>query len=164
MFRSPQDAARVIPGLSMGSAASARHAARLMRDGIDCVVDLREEGSGVFRWPPEVLVRRVPLVDHGTPSADELRAAAATVSSLVGQGHEVLVHCHAGIERTPMVVCAALVMMGWSLTDAYQRVLEVRPEAAPTDGQLGVLRVFAAELAMLEGSEGDEVSGHCCSV
>jgi protein-tyrosine phosphatase len=97
-------------------------------------------------------------VDHGTPSADELRDAAATVSSLVGQGHEVLVHCHAGVERTPMVVCAALVMMGWSLTDAYQRVLEVRPEAAPTDGQLGVLRVFAAEFAMLGGSEGDEGS------
>ena len=49
-------------------------------------------------------------------------------------------------------------MMGWSLTDAYQRVLEVRPEAAPTDGQLGVLRVFAAEFAMLGGSEGDEGS------
>jgi len=35
-----------------------------------------------------------------------------------------------------MVVCAALVMLGWSLRDAYQRVLEVRPEAAPTDAQL----------------------------
>ena len=158
MSRSPQGAARVIPGLSMGSAAAARHAARLTRDGIDCVVDLREEGADVGHWPPEVLVRHVPLVDHGTPSADELRDAAATVSSLVGQGHEVLVHCHAGVERTPMVVCAALVMMGWSLTDAYQRVLEVRPEAAPTDGQLGVLRVFAAEFAMLGGSEGDEGS------
>jgi protein-tyrosine phosphatase len=159
MFRSPPDAARVIPGLSMGSAASARHAARLTRDGIDCVVDLREEGADIGHWPPEVLVRHVPLVDHGTPSAEELRDAAATVSSLVGQGHDVLVHCHAGLERTPMVVCAALVMMGWSLTDAYQRVLEVRPEAAPTDGQLGILRVFAAEFAMLGGSDAAQELG-----
>lgn len=98
-------------------------------------------------------------MDHGTPTADELRYAAATVSSMVGEGHDVLVHCHAGVERTPMVVCAALVMMGWSLTDAYQRVLEVRPEAAPTDGQLGVLRVFAAEFAMLGGADSDEDSG-----
>ena len=58
-----------------------------------------------------------------------------------------------------MVVCAALVMMGWSLTDAYQRVLEVQPEAAPTDGQLGILRVFAAEFAVLGGSDGDEETG-----
>jgi protein-tyrosine phosphatase len=89
----------------------------------------------------------VPLEDHGTPSAEELRDAAVTVSSLVKQGHDVLVHCQAGVERTPMVVCAALLMMGWSLTDAYQRVLEVRPEAAPTDGQLAVLKALATEVS-----------------
>jgi protein-tyrosine phosphatase len=136
-----------MPGLSMGSAASVRHPDRLARDGIDCVVDLREEGTNLVEWPPQILLRHIPLVDHGTPTIDALGAAAATVSDLVKEGHEVLVHCYAGVERTPMVVCAALVVMGWSLTEAYQRVLEVRPEAAPTDGQLAVLRAFAAELA-----------------
>ncbi|HVC33610.1 MAG TPA: dual specificity protein phosphatase [Chloroflexota bacterium] len=131
----------------MGSAVDARNGARLARDGIDCVVDLREEGSDVGHWPPEVLIRHVPLEDHGTPSIGELRDAAVTVSSLVNQGYDVLVHCHAGIERTPMVVCAALVLMGWSLQDAYRRVLEVRPEAAPTDGQLEAVRALAAELS-----------------
>ena len=146
MFGRPPDADRVIPGLSMGSAASMRHAARLARTGIDCVVDLREERAKAGHWPPQVIFRHVPLEDHGTPSLEELRDAAVTVSSLVKQGHDVLVHCHAGVERTPMVVCAALLMMGWSLTQAYQRVLEVRPESAPTDGQLAVLRALAAEL------------------
>ncbi len=131
----------------MGSAPSASSGARLARDGIDCVVDLREKGSNVGHWPPKILVRHIPLEDHGTPSIEELRDAAVTVSSLVKQGHDVLVHCHAGVERTPMVVCAALLMMGWSLTDAYQRVLEVRPEAAPTDGQLAVLRSLSAQLS-----------------
>lgn len=148
MFRRRSDAVRVIPGLSMGSAASARHGSRLARGGIDCVVDLREKTSKVGDWPPEVLVRHIPLEDHGTPSTDALRDAAVTVSGLVKQGHNVLVHCHAGVERTPMVVCAALMMMGWSLSDAYQRVLEVLPEAASTDGQLTVLRVLAAKLAV----------------
>jgi len=137
----------VIPGLWMGTAASVRHTGRLVSDGIDCVVDLREEGANVLEWPPEIQLRHIPLVDHGTPTRNELRDAATTVSSLVREGHEVLVHCHAGVERTPTVVCAALLMMGWSLTEAYQRVLEVRPEAAPTDGQLGVLRAFAAEVS-----------------
>jgi protein-tyrosine phosphatase len=131
----------------MGSAGAGRHAARLSREGIDRVVDLREQGTDVGHWPPEVVITHLPLQDHGTPTLDELRDAAAMVSSLVKQGHEVLVHCQAGIERTPMVVCAALLLMGWSLPDAYQRVLEVRPEAAPTDGQLAVLRAFAAERA-----------------
>ncbi len=137
----------MVPGLWMGSAAAGRHAARVTREGIDCVVDLREEGTDAGHWPPEVVVRRLPLEDHGTPTVEELRDAAVTVSSLVKQGHEVLVHCHAGIERTPTVVCAALVMMGWSLPEAYQRVREVRPEAAPTDGQLATLRALAAELS-----------------
>jgi hypothetical protein len=53
-----------------------------------------------------------------------------------------------------MVVCAALVMLGWSLPDAYQRVLEVRPEAAPTDAQLAVLRAVSAELS----ARGDSAS------
>ena len=147
MFRRPPDAARVISGLWIGSAAAARHAARLARDGIDRVVDLREQGPEVSEWPPQILISHIPLEDHGTPTIEALQAAAGTVSDLVKQGHEVLVHCYAGIERTPMVVCAALVMMGWTLTEAYQRVVEVRPEAAPTDGQLAVLRTFAAEFA-----------------
>jgi protein-tyrosine phosphatase len=131
----------------MGSAASDRHPARLMRDGIDCIVDLREEGANVVEWAPQILIRHIPLTDHGTPSIEALEGAATTVADLVKQGHEVLVHCHAGVERTPTVVCAALVMMGWSLTEAYQRVVEVRPEAAPTDGQLAVLRALSVELA-----------------
>jgi len=131
----------------MGSAPSASSGARLARDGIDCVVDLREKRTDIGHWPPEVVVRHVPLEDHGTPSIEDLRDAAVTVSSLVKQGHDVLVHCHAGVERTPMVVCAALLVMGWSLTEAYQRILEVRPEAAPTDGQLAVLRALSAQLS-----------------
>jgi protein-tyrosine phosphatase len=151
MFGRRPPSVRVIPGLSMGSATSVRVGARLARDGIDCVVDLREERSEVAKWPAEIFVRHVPLEDHGTPSLEELRDAAVTVSSLVKQGHDVLVHCYAGVERTPMVVCAALLMMGWSLTEAYQRVLEVRPESAPTDGQLGVLRALAADLSAGKG-------------
>jgi protein-tyrosine phosphatase len=149
MFGRRPDAVRVIPGLWMGSAASIRHSSRLARDGIDCVVDLREEGPNVVEWPPQILVSHIPLEDHGTPTIEALQSAALTVSDLVRQGHEVLVHCHAGVERTPTVVCAALVMMGWSLTEAYQRVLEVRPEAAPTDGQLAVLRALCADLTRL---------------
>jgi protein-tyrosine phosphatase len=130
----------------MGTAASVLSGSRLARDGVDCIVDLRKEVTDVSQWPPQVLVRHIPLEDHGTPSVEELRNAGVTVSSLVKQGHDVLVHCHAGVERTPMVVCAALLMMGWSLTDAYQRVVEVRPDSAPTDGQLSTLRALAAEL------------------
>src|SRR6202162_6311263 len=104
MFGRRPDAVRVIPGLWMGSAASIRNGSRLARHGIDCVVDLREEGANVGEWAPHILITHIPRVDHGTPTSEELRDAAAKVSDLVKQGYEVLVHCHAGVERTPTVV------------------------------------------------------------
>jgi hypothetical protein len=36
--------------------------------------------------------------------------------------------------------------MGWSLGDAYRRVLERRRDAAPTEGQLAALGEFATQL------------------
>ena len=146
VFRQRADADEIVPGLWVGSAPSTVQVAALVNAGIDAVVDLRAEDDAVRRvWPDHVAVAIVPLVDHGTPPLDALRAAATAVSDLMGSGRTVLVHCHAGIERAPTVACAALVLQGWSLEDAYRRVTERRSLAAPTDGQLASLRtLFAA--------------------
>jgi atypical dual specificity phosphatase len=113
--------------------------------GIECVIDLRAERSDDERaWPEAVRVTAAPLIDHVAPSVDELRAVASSVTQLLKQGRQVLVHCQAGIERTPLVVCATLLMLGWSLDDAYRRVMECRPDAAPTEGQLAALRALAS--------------------
>jgi predicted protein tyrosine phosphatase len=138
------DAALVVPGLWVGSAPNHRQARQLVREGVDAVVDLRIERHGDEQiWPPAVEVVRVGLQDHGSPTVDELRAAAQAVSDLMRQGREVLVHCHAGLERGPSVACAALVLQGWPLIDAFRRVTTSRPHALPTEGQLAALRGLA---------------------
>ena len=145
MFRQRTDADEIVPGLWVGSAPSSVQVAALVSAGIDAVVDLRAEDDAVRRaWPDYVAVQIVPLVDHGTPPFDALRAAATAVSEVMGDGRTVLVHCHAGVERAPTVACAALVLQGWSLEDAYRRVTERRAVAAPTDGQLASLRALLA--------------------
>jgi predicted protein tyrosine phosphatase len=141
------DAAMVVPGLWVGAAPNHRQAQQLVRDGVDAVVDLRIEGDGDEEvWPPEVALVRVGLQDHGSPTVDELRAAAQAVSDLMLRGREVLVHCHAGLERGPSVACAALVLQGWPLNEAYRRVTASRPRALPTEGQLAALRGLAAAM------------------
>jgi protein-tyrosine phosphatase len=150
--RQPPDVARVIPGLWIGSASADRHAGRLVRDGINCVVDLRAERERRGRWPQQVVDRHVPLQDHGSPSVEELRTAAGEVVDMLKQGYEVLVHCHAGLERAPTVACASLLLMGWPLTAAYQKVLQAHPGAAPTDGQMAALRAMADQLTNESGS------------
>lgn len=148
VFRQRADADEILPGLWVGSAPSSVQMAALVSAGLDAVVDLRGEGSSVRRhWPDGIDVRVIPLRDHGTPSLDELRAAATAVSDLMGYGRTVLVHCHAGVERAPTVACAALLLQGWRLEDAYRRVIECRRAAAPTDGQLATLRALAASRA-----------------
>ena len=138
------DAAPVVPGLWVGAAPDLRQARRLVRDGVNAVVDLRSEGNVSENvWPSEVEVMRVGLQDHGSPTVDELRAAAQAVSGLMRRGREVLVHCHAGIERGPSVACATLVLQGWPLDEAFRRVTASRPRALPTDGQLAALRELA---------------------
>jgi rhodanese-related sulfurtransferase len=150
LLRRRPDAVQVIPGLWVGSVPDRHQAERLVAGGIDCVVDLRSEAPSERCWPDATLQRQVPLVDHGAPAPDELREAAQAVVDLMRQGREVLVHCRAGIERAPTVACAALVLMGWPLQDAHRRVIEARPDAAPTPGQLAALRELAAQQAAPE--------------
>jgi protein-tyrosine phosphatase len=142
------DADSVVPGLWVGAAPDRRQARRLVRDGIDAVVDLRSERSELGDvWPPQVEVVRVGLQDHGSPTVDELREAAQAVSGLMRRGREVFLHCHAGFERSPTVACATLLLQGWPLPEAFRRVMESRPRALPTEGQLAALRLLAETMA-----------------
>ena len=121
------DAARVIPGLWVGSAPTARQAKSLAGGGISVVVDLRGEGG-----PPTPLARGGPGDPRSRsrttalPAAAEVSSAASRISRLLRDGEEVLVHCRAGLERSPTIVCAVLMLQGWSLADAYRRVAEAR--------------------------------------
>ena len=145
------NAQQVAPGLWVGSWPQEGEIGALVDAGIDAVVDVRRErADGPHGWPEGVEVRTAALVDHGSPSVEEVRAAAAQVVELMRAGREVLVHCHAGFERAPTVACAALVLTGWSLRDAYDAVVTARPAARPTEGQLAALRALAQSLSTAE--------------
>jgi protein-tyrosine phosphatase len=143
-LRAHPDVGLVVPGLWVGAAPGRRQALLLAREGINAVVDLRSERAKADDvWPPEVELVHVGLEDHGSPTAEELRAAAQAVSALMHRGRNVLVHCRAGLERGPTVACATLILQGWPLNNAYRRVVESRPQALPTDGQLAALQTLA---------------------
>ena len=111
------------------------------------MVDLRTDTESVkARWPETTIYARFQLQDQAAPTVEALEEAGRMVADFIRQGEVVLVHCHAGLERAPTVACAALLCMGWSLGDAYRRVLEQRRDAAPTEGQLAALGEFATQL------------------
>ncbi len=149
------DVNQIVPGLLIGSAPGQTHIRRLVAAGVTGVVDLcaeAEQWRGL--WPESVQVAQIPLEEHAVPTVEQIDLAGQTVAARIGQGHVVLVHCRAGLERAPTVACAALLRMGWSLEDAYRRVRVSRPRAAITQGQQAALANLAAQLAMDARREG----------
>lgn len=77
-------------------------------------------GLTVRRWPirdfdPDDLEHRIP-------------GAAAALGELLSAGHQVYVHCTAGVCRAPAVVIAFLAWhRGWDLDEAYEFVKRQRP-------------------------------------
>jgi protein-tyrosine phosphatase len=83
------------------------------------------------------------MVEYEAPDIEELRRTSSDVARLIQQGEIVYVHCRAGIQRAPLVACAVLMQMGWSLTDAYRVVSSRRAATTISEEQLVVLRHLA---------------------
>jgi protein-tyrosine phosphatase len=84
------------------------------------------------------------MVEYEAPDIEELCQTSTDVASLIQQGEIVYVHCRVGIQRAPLVACAVLIQLGWSLADAYRVVSSRRAVAAISEEQLDVLRKLAA--------------------
>jgi hypothetical protein len=138
------DVVQVVPGLRIGSVSNAHQARRLVAEGVNCVADVRPEAYPAVSWPEGVCFTRIPMGSERLPSADQLLEAASFVIVLMNLGNEVLVHCKDGLDRAPMVACAVLVLQGTSLAEARERIGACRPEAAPRDDQLPLLRELEA--------------------
>lgn len=140
------DATHVIPGLLMGAEPSRRGARALARAGVTHAVDLRSQGEVVTVWPDEVSTHRYPLREYEAPGVDQLHEIGSNVARLIQQGEVVYVHCRAGIQRAPLVACASLMRMGWSLPDAFRMVGSQRAVTAMSEDQLTVLRKLEVEM------------------
>jgi protein-tyrosine phosphatase len=136
----PVDASEVMPGLFVGSAPDAAQCAELGRRGVTYVVDLRAEVANEGHWPSNVVVRRIPVVDHQAPDPDQLVDLAREVVDALGREEVVLIHCHAGMGRAATAACAVLMEVGYGLAEAYTSVRDARPVIAPTAPQIALLQ------------------------
>merc|ERR1719469_1427858 len=73
---------------------------------------------------------------------------AATEGSALAGSHPpaVLVHCSLGVNRSPTLVLAFLVMKGLSLRQAYRQVLRTRPHIDPLPGYRDALMRYETEV------------------
>lgn len=103
-------------------------------EGVRVVIDL--EGGidhGVPVLPNHTLYLYFPIFDEDLPDLDRLHGIASLGARLVRSGQPVLSHCGAGFNRSALVAGLILVELGWSGSDALNRLRQRRPGALFND-------------------------------
>jgi protein-tyrosine phosphatase len=101
----------------------------LQAHDITAVLDLTVEAS--YSLPPSILRLKVPLED-GTPLKHEHLRLAINWLRMAARERRVLVHCIAGISRSPSIVmCYLHEERGMSFDDAYALIKAKRDQAQP---------------------------------
>ena len=93
--------------LWLGHVGDARDHARLHDLGIVAVVDLADSESPVVH-PRSFVTLRFPLLDGAGNPPGILRLAVRATADLIRDRIPTLVHCSAGMSRTPALAAAAL--------------------------------------------------------
>jgi len=155
---------RIIPGVYLGNIIASHHIPTLQSHDIGAIVSLLEERHP--RWATARFQAQIPSSDNGNLSSEEnekenrhlfipafdsdtqdllvhLQTVCEFIDAQIAAGRNVLVHCIAGVSRSPTVVTAYL-MRKWSKgadkTLAY--VAGKRREVRPSENFVAQLRVW----------------------
>ena len=136
------------PSLYLGPCSAASSPPVLTRNSITHVLSV---GANPSAKVDSVTYGRLSLSDTVSSSISKITDAACeiidgAIASKKGKG-KILVHCSAGISRSPMVVAAYLMKRkSMSLKAALGQIIGVRPQISPNAGFLQQLKEMEMEL------------------
>jgi len=148
--KAPQDPVSLVlpPSLYLGPCSAASSKPFLTGNAITHVLSIGANPSAKVEG---VTYHRLSLSDSVSSSISKITDAACEVidgaiASKKGTG-KILVHCSAGISRSPMVVAAYLMKRkGMTLKAALRQIIQVRPQISPNAGFLQQLKDVEMEL------------------
>ena len=143
----PASLAQVEQGLFVGGQQRRRGLSRMREMGISAIVNLREESDDAARGVTLDAYLWLPTTDDTPPTLDDLARGAAFIGEQIDAGRGVYIHCASGVGRAPTMATAYLVTRGLTPTQAWDKVLKVRPFVRPTPPQIKVIEAFAARRA-----------------
>lgn len=141
-----------------------RKLGRFLDAGVTTFLDLTEEGESELRpyaAAAESLAtarglalthRRLPILDLGVPSRQQMAAILDTIDAALARGETVYVHCYGGIGRTGTVVGCWLVRHGLGGAAAIAQIAAWR--AGTPDGWKASPETRAQRGMILEWEEG----------
>jgi protein-tyrosine phosphatase len=116
----------VIPNLWVASMPKPEMVAECGADAIICTVSKgspKEVQSMVHRYS------EYPIPDGKYFKADLFERALEDLQDWMDEGRTVMVHCHAGRNRSATLIALYMMQNGWSAKGAIYRIRDVRPRA-----------------------------------
>jgi len=120
--------------LYLGSGISAQNQRLLIDYGITAILNVTAEKYGVQNaFPDKFEYLRIPVEDNSTDKIiDYFEQASEFIEKIKIQNGKILVHCVAGMSRSPSVVLAYLMKFHkMTLKDAWLHVRNARKMARP---------------------------------
>uniref|UniRef100_A0A0R3WG30 protein-tyrosine-phosphatase n=1 Tax=Taenia asiatica TaxID=60517 RepID=A0A0R3WG30_TAEAS len=152
-FESPLPTA-VLPHLLIGCQADAMSAKVCTEFGVTHVINVSADGEISPHVPPSRFLR-IPIHDNGKADmVPYFERAFAFLDSAKDCSGRVLIHCFAGISRSPTLAIAYL-MHNQNITfdEAYSRVKSMRPKISPNFNFIGQLTDFERRLNLPSPSQ-----------
>lgn len=112
--------------------------------GIDMIVSMLElneaselslEKQGEVCREQQLAFTQFPIVDRGLPEVEQFTSLIREIIDNLKDGKNIAVHCRAGIGRSGLTVCSALLGFGYSPTDAMKLTSEARGVEVPDTEQ-----------------------------
>lgn len=152
-FESPLPTA-VLPHMLIGCQADAMSAKVCVEFGVTHVINVSADGEISPHVPPSRFLR-IPIHDNGKADmVPYFEKAFAFLDSAKDCSGRVLIHCFAGISRSPTLAIAYL-MCNQRITfdEAYNRVKSMRPKISPNFNFIGQLTDFERRLNLPSPSQ-----------
>ena len=111
--------------------------------GVRAVLSLQAEHEDRFFGPPPERTLRLRVSDFHAPTLSQISEGVAFITAAHDSGLAVLIHCHAGVGRAPLMAAAYLISRhGMSYHRALRQIHTARPIVAPNLRQTAQLREY----------------------
>ncbi len=122
----------IIDGIYLGSEYAATDLELLNRHQITAVLSLQAEISYSHLYPKHFLYKNFPLHDGEVIDSYVFEGALAFIRQAQNENRKILVHCAAGVSRSPSIVAAYLMKKkGMNPLEALEFLREKRPVVQP---------------------------------
>lgn len=129
--------------LFLGCRMSSQHVDLLRENKVDAILDVTAEFDGLdwTAYQGDFAYLNVPVLDHTSPTSEQLMHAINWLDQQIAAGRNVVVHCALGRGRSVLVVAAYLLATDSTLTidEAMTKIQSVRTTARLNKRQLSAL-------------------------